>query len=266
VKQAGYRPTNSPEELSVKLFQRFFGTEGLVLVEILAHGRVAHSHKCRRQSPSYQQYKSRAYNSGFETDLDTLWRKLVPYPVSSVLHMPEGRTTLNPIVSLSLARPTLIPSTLMSSTTASPARFQSILDAAFDSYAKQTGVELAKHPSAYKLQNCHSPDDVLRLLLEKETAFQDYRDKHRKLTDSLRPVVQVVHKFSAAFGEVAGFVRSGQRIHLPRSYLHVFLQVPFQPAKAIFVGIDVLLSVHIYRHLSHSIPCVILFYIRRRSG
>ena len=102
----------------------------------------------------------------------------------------------------------------MSSTTTSSARFQSILDAALDSYAKQTGVELAKHPSADKLQNCYSPDDVLHLLLERETAFQDYRNKHRKLLDSLRPVVQVVHSFSTVFGEVAGFVRSRQRIHL----------------------------------------------------
>ena len=107
----------------------------------------------------------------------------------------------------------------MSLTTASSDNFQSILDAAFDSYAKQTGVELAKHLSAYKLENCHSLDDVLQLLLERETAFRDYRDKHRKLIDGLRPVVQVVHTFSAVFGEVAGFVRLGQRIRLPG---HIF--------------------------------------------
>src|SRR5712672_4641401 len=107
----------------------------------------------------------------------------------------------------------------MSSTTASSAKFQSILDAAFESYAKQTGVELAKHPSAHKLENCHSPDDVLQLLLERATAFRDYRDKHRKLIDGLRPVVQVVQTFSAVFGEVAGFVRSRQQIRLPG---HIF--------------------------------------------
>ncbi|KAH9954470.1 hypothetical protein BC827DRAFT_1158714 [Russula dissimulans] len=111
----------------------------------------------------------------------------------------------------------------MSSTSASSASFQSILDAAFDSYAKQTGVELVKHPSADKLQNCHSPDDVLQLLLGGKMEFQDYRDKHHKLLDHLRPIVQVVHTFSAVLGGVAGFV-------------------PFQPTKVIFVGIDVLLS------------------------
>jgi fungal STAND N-terminal Goodbye domain len=107
----------------------------------------------------------------------------------------------------------------MSLPTASSANFQSILDAALDDYARQTGVDLTRHPSAEKLQSCHSPDDVIRLLLEKETAFKDYRDNHRNLIDRLRPVVQVVHAFSGVLGEA------------------------FQPTKVIFVGIDVLLSV-----------------------
>jgi len=94
----------------------------------------------------------------------------------------------------------------MSSTDIPFARFQPILNPAFDIYTKHIGVKLAKHPSADKLQKCHSPDDFLQLLLERETAFQDYRDKHRELFDCLRPVVQVVHTFSAVFGEVAGFV------------------------------------------------------------
>ncbi|KAH9955319.1 hypothetical protein BC827DRAFT_882033 [Russula dissimulans] len=85
------------------------------------------------------------------------------------------------------------------------------------------GSNFVKHPSADKLQNCHSPDDVLQLLLGGKVEFQGYRDKHRKLLDGLRPIVRVVHAFSAVFGEVAGFV-------------------PFQPTKVIFVGIDVLLS------------------------
>jgi hypothetical protein len=102
---------------------------------------------------------------------------------------------------------------------ASSANFQSILNAALDSYARQTGVDLTKHPSAEKLQSCHSPDDVIHLLLERETAFKDYRDNYRNLIDRLRPVVEVVHAFSGVLGEA------------------------FQPTKAIFVGIDVLLSV-----------------------
>ena len=97
--------------------------------------------------------------------------------------------------------------TLMSSTTSSSANFQSIFDVALDSYSKQTGIDLTKHPSADKLQNCRSSDDVFQILSERESAFKDYRDQHRNLIDCLRPVVQVVHAFSAVFGEVASLVR-----------------------------------------------------------
>jgi hypothetical protein len=44
-----------------------------------------------------------------------------------------------------------------------------ILDAAFADYVKQTGIDLAMHPFADQLQACHSPDDVLKLLEEKQT-------------------------------------------------------------------------------------------------
>ena len=112
--------------------------------------------------------------------------------------------------------PSNIHTSLMSPTAASSTatRFQPILDAAFDSYANQTGIDLVKHPSADKLQNCHSLEDVLQLLLERERAFKDYRERHHKLIDSLRPVVKIVHQFSNFFGEVAGVVSFGQRIHL----------------------------------------------------
>lgn len=109
----------------------------------------------------------------------------------------------------------------MSLLTASSANFQSILDIAFDSYVKQTGVDITKHPSAEKLKNCHSPEDVIQLLSEGETEFKDYRDKYRNLIDHLRPVVQIVYAFSDILGEA------------------------FQPTKAIFVGVKVLLSVRI---------------------
>jgi hypothetical protein len=93
--------------------------------------------------------------------------------------------------------------------TMASANFQSILDAALSSYSKQTGIDLTKHPSADKLQNCRSPDDVLQILSERESAFKDYRDKYRNLIDRLRPVVQVAHGFSAVLGGAAGLVSSG---------------------------------------------------------
>jgi hypothetical protein len=99
----------------------------------------------------------------------------------------------------------------MSLPTASPTNFQSILDAALVNYARQTGVNLTKHPSTGstdKLQSCHSPGDIIQLLLERETAFKDYWDKYRNLIDRLHPVVRVVHGFSGVLGEAAGLVSS----------------------------------------------------------
>jgi hypothetical protein len=116
----------------------------------------------------------------------------------------------------------------MSLLTGPSTNFQSVLDAATDSYVKQTGVDITNHPSAEKLKNCQSPEDVIQLLSEGETQFKDYRDKYRSMIEQLRPVVQIVFAFSGMLGDA------------------------FQPTKAIFVGIDVLLSVRIsHLCLSH---------------
>ena len=104
----------------------------------------------------------------------------------------------------------------MSSTTSSS--FQPILAAALDNYSSQTGIDLTKHASAEQFQNCDSPDDVLQLLLERESAFADYRNKYRKLIDCLRPVVQVVHAISNVLGEAAGLVSLGRCILPIRPY------------------------------------------------
>ena len=94
--------------------------------------------------------------------------------------------------------------------TSSPPNFQSILNAALDGYHKQTGIDLTNHPSAEQLQNCHSPDDVVKLLLERETAFRDHRDKYWRLIDCLRPVIKVIYAFSSILGGASGLV-SNQR-------------------------------------------------------
>ena len=87
--------------------------------------------------------------------------------------------------------------------------FKPILNAALDAYAKQTGIDLTKHPSASKLQNCCSPDDLLQILSERESTFKDYRDQYRNMIDRVRPVAQAVHALSAVIGEIAGLVSSG---------------------------------------------------------
>ncbi|KAH8986227.1 hypothetical protein EDB86DRAFT_2252988 [Lactarius hatsudake] len=100
--------------------------------------------------------------------------------------------------------------------------FQLILDAV-DKYVDQTGINLKENPFAAKINACDSPDAILLLLQENLKVFKDYRDQNRKFIDCLGPVVQFVHSFSGILGEAAGLI-------------------PFQPAKLVFVGIDVLFA------------------------
>ncbi|KAH8978508.1 hypothetical protein EDB86DRAFT_3248955 [Lactarius hatsudake] len=100
--------------------------------------------------------------------------------------------------------------------------FESIIDA-LDKYAEQTGINLEDNPIADQIKGCDSPGAVLLLLQENLKAFKDHRDQNRKFIDYLSPVVQFVHAFSGILGEAAGLA-------------------PFQPAKLIFVGIDVLFT------------------------
>ena len=94
----------------------------------------------------------------------------------------------------------------MSSTANSSPTFQSILDSALSEYAKQTGIDLATHPSAQILQNCNSADAILDLLGDKAKQFQAYRDGNRNLINCLKPVVQVLHAVTGILGEAAAMV------------------------------------------------------------
>ena len=129
---------------------------------------------------------------------------------------------------------------MSSSTTSS--NFQLIFDAALSDYTKQTNIDLAIHPSAQTLQNCPSADAVFDLLQDRAKQFQAYRDGNRKLINCLKPVVQVLHTVSGVLNEAAAFVSTAALLLVP---ILIPLQVPFQPTKAILVGVDVLLAVRI---------------------
>ena len=124
---------------------------------------------------------------------------------------------------------------------------QSILDAA-DKYAQQTGINLRDNPFTDKVKGCDSPSAVLFLLQENLKAFKDYRDKNRKFIECVGPVVEFVHTFSGILGEAAGLV--GRKHSFSSSLLICLLlflrQIPFQPGKLIFVGVDVLFAVRAF--------------------
>ena len=126
------------------------------------------------------------------------------------------------------------------STLPSQANFQLIIDALAD-YANLTGINLSDNPFSEKLQASSSPSDILGLLEGREKAFKEYREGNRRLISCLNPVVRVIHAFSGILGEAVSLVSHD-------SFRCVFVlcqlgQAPFPPAKAIFVGFDVLLAV-----------------------
>ena len=78
-----------------------------------------------------------------------------------------------------------------------------------DDYEKQTGIALAKHPLAERLQNCVSVDSVTDVFREQTQAFSEFRGKE-KIMKLLKNSVSALYKLSAAanFGRDTGLVRS----------------------------------------------------------
>ncbi|KAH8979982.1 hypothetical protein EDB86DRAFT_3248178 [Lactarius hatsudake] len=99
---------------------------------------------------------------------------------------------------------------------------QSIRDA-LDNYAEQMKIDLQDNPFAEEINSCDSPGAIVQLLERNRDEFKEYRDKNRKFIDCLNPVVQFVHAFSGILGEATSLI-------------------PFQPAKLVFVGINVLFT------------------------
>jgi hypothetical protein len=91
-------------------------------------------------------------------------------------------------------------------TSESSDNLQSTLGRALHNYSRTTDIDLTNHPSLDKFQNCCSPDDVVRLLLERETASESDWEKYRRLIEGLLPVVQIVCGLSGAIDGVADLV------------------------------------------------------------
>ena len=85
---------------------------------------------------------------------------------------------------------------------------QVLFEAALWDYEKKTGIALAKHPLADRLQNCDSVESVTAVLHEQTQAFSEFRGKDRVLKP-VRKAVSVLCKLSATanFGQKIGLVR-----------------------------------------------------------
>lgn len=82
-----------------------------------------------------------------------------------------------------------------------------LFEAALQQYERQTGMALAKHPLAERLQECHSVESITAVLREQTQAFNDFQGKE-KVMKLLESVVSILCKLfaSAKLGEVIGVV------------------------------------------------------------
>ena len=90
-----------------------------------------------------------------------------------------------------------------------PSRLRPLFEAALEDYEKQTGIALAKHPLAERLQKCVSVESVTDVFREQTQAFSEFRGKD-KIMQLLKNSVSVLYKLTAAanFGQDIGPVRS----------------------------------------------------------
>ena len=72
-----------------------------------------------------------------------------------------------------------------------------LFEAALDDYKQQTGIELAKHPLAERLQDYNTVESVTAILREQAQDFREFREKD-KVLKPLKKVLTVLHRLSSA--------------------------------------------------------------------
>src|SRR6266446_9027088 len=83
-----------------------------------------------------------------------------------------------------------------------------LFEDALKAYKQQTGIELAKHPFAERLQGCSSVEGVAVVLRDQAQEFKEFREKSDKIMKPIEKVLTVLHKLSsvADLGHDVGLV------------------------------------------------------------
>jgi hypothetical protein len=83
-----------------------------------------------------------------------------------------------------------------------------LFEAALEDYKQQTGIELAEHPLAERLQYYNSVESVTTILHEQAQDFKEFREKD-KVLKPLKKVLTVLHRLPSAvnFAQHVGLVR-----------------------------------------------------------
>ena len=86
-------------------------------------------------------------------------------------------------------------------------RLHVLFQTALDDYEKQTGIELAKHPLAERLQYYNSIDSVTDILRDEAQHFKEFQEKD-KVLKPLKKVLTILYRLPSAanFAQDAGLV------------------------------------------------------------
>jgi len=82
-----------------------------------------------------------------------------------------------------------------------------LFEAALEDYKQQTGIELAEHPLAERLQDGNTVDSIVAILHEQAQDFKEFREKD-KVLKPLKRVLTVLNILPSAadFAQDAGLV------------------------------------------------------------
>lgn len=136
-------------------------------------------------------------------------------------------------------------------TLASSHNFQLIFNNALKAYEKRTKNDLLAHPLAAQLQTCDSPSAILALIHQQAHGLYQSQTGDERLTKWLNPTVNVLYAFSATLGEGVGLVCL-RTLNSPENHSLMLICQVFPPAKVIFAGAGVLLSVRVYPLYIHA--------------
>jgi hypothetical protein len=83
-----------------------------------------------------------------------------------------------------------------------------LFEAALEDYKRQTGIELAEHPLAERLQDGDTVESVTTILCEQAQDFKEFREKD-KVLKPLKKVLTVLHILPSAadLAQDVGLVR-----------------------------------------------------------
>jgi hypothetical protein len=86
-------------------------------------------------------------------------------------------------------------------------KLRALFEAALEDYKQQTGIELAEHPLAERLQYYNSVESVTDILREQAQDFKEFREKD-KVLKPLGKVLTVLHRLppAANFAQYVGLV------------------------------------------------------------